>query len=165
MKCIYIDPPYNTNAATDGKYDDNIEHSLWLGMMRDRLEILWRLLSEDNGTILISINDDEGHYLKVLCDELFGRDKFVASLIWNYEGNTDNQAKIIRYHEYVLVYSRSGSVDDPCVVDPTIPATSKLHKDEIRNTVIKKRPKKPTEASRTSRRLSSILQGRENSEA
>src|ERR1035437_8001907 len=126
IKCVYIDPPYNTGKAFK-KYDDSQEHSIWLSLMRVRLEILWRLLSPLNGTLLISINDDEAHYLKVLCDELFGRSSFVASLVWNYEGNTDNQAKIINYHEYILVYSKTGDVDDPEVIDPNIRKTSKLY--------------------------------------
>ena len=96
IKCIYIDPPYNTGSAFE-QYDDSISHSIWLSLMRDRLSLLWELLTNENGVLLISINDDECHYLKVLCDELFGRDKFIATLIWNYEGNTDNQAKIINY--------------------------------------------------------------------
>jgi adenine-specific DNA-methyltransferase len=111
IKCIYIDPPYNTGAAWE-HFDDGIEHSLWLSMMRDRLELLWKLLTTTNGTLLISINDDEAHYLKVLCDDLFGRQCFVTSLVWNYEGNTDNQARIINYHEYILVYSKTGQTDE-----------------------------------------------------
>lgn len=142
VKCIYIDPPYNTGAAFES-YDDGIAHSIWLSLMRERLDILWRLLTKENGTILISINDDECHYLKVLCDELFGRDKFVASLIWNYEGNTDNQAKIINYHEYILVYSKTGEIDHPEVIDPNISGESKLYKEEIRNTIVKNGPKNP----------------------
>ena len=145
VKCIYIDPPYNTGAAFES-YDDGIAHSIWLSLMRERLDILWRLLTKENGTILISINDDECHYLKVLCDELFGRDKFVASLIWNYEGNTDNQAKIINYHEYILVYSKTGEIDHPEVIDPNISEGSKLYKEEIRNTVVKNGPKNPPKA-------------------
>ena len=116
VKCIYIDPPYNTGSAFF-TYDDGLEHSLWLSLMRERLELLWKLLTPRNGTLLISINDDECHYLKVLCDELFGRDAFFCSFVWNYEGNTDNQAKVIRYHEYVLVYSKSGDIDEPSVLD------------------------------------------------
>lgn len=64
-------------------------------------------------------------------------------MVWNYEGNTDNQAKIINYHEYVLVYSKSGKIDDPSVIDPNVGSTSKLFKDEIRNTVVKNGPKNP----------------------
>ena len=142
VKCIYIDPPYNTGSAFED-YDDGVEHSLWLSLMRERLVLLWRLLSDRQGVLLISINDDEVHYLKVLCDELFGRDKFIASLVWHYEGNTDNQAKIINYHEYVLVYSKSGLIDAPDVIDPNIDAASKLFRDEIRNTIVKNGPKNP----------------------
>src|SRR5690348_16196914 len=116
--CIYIDPPYNTGSAFD-EYDDGIEHSLWLTHIRDRLEILWKLLRSDRGVLLISINDDEAHYLKVLCDELFGRNAFKATLVWNTEGNTDNQSKIIRYHEYILVYCK-GELPNPGVVDPCL---------------------------------------------
>lgn len=142
IKCIYIDPPYNTGSAFE-QYDDSVAHSIWLNLMRDRLRLLWELLTHENGVLLISINDDECHYLKVLCDELFGRDKFVASLIWNYEGNTDNQAKIINYHEYILVYSKTGSIDDTDVIDPNVGESSKLYKDEIRNTIIKNGRKNP----------------------
>ena len=80
VKCIYIDSPYNTGYAFE-HYDDNLEHSQWLNLMRPRLEILRNLLSED-GSIWISIDDDEGHYLKGLCDELFGRGNFVSTVIW-----------------------------------------------------------------------------------
>ena len=80
IKCIYIDPPYNTGAAFS-HYDDNLEHSQWLNLMRPRLEILWSLLRED-GSLWISIDDDERDYLKVLCDELFGRQHFLVSVVW-----------------------------------------------------------------------------------
>ena len=81
VKCIYIDPPYNTGARidADGKeigYDDNLEHSIWLSMMQKRLKILYNLLSND-GSIWISIDEKEGHYLKILCDEIFGRNNFI----------------------------------------------------------------------------------------
>ena len=142
IKCVYIDPPYNTGKAFT-KYEDGLEHSLWLSLMMDRLLILWRLLDRNNGTLLISVNDDEAHYLKVLCDELFGRKSFVAALVWNYEGNTDNQAKIINYHEYILVYSKTGEIDDPQVIDPNVSESSKLYRPEIRNTVVKNGPKNP----------------------
>ena len=145
VKCIYIDPPYNTGAAFE-HYDDGVEHSVWLRLMRDRLDHLWALLRPDNGVLLISVNDDEAHYLKVLCDELFGREKFVAALIWNYEGNTDNQAKIIRYHEYILVYSTTGEIDDPEVIAPDVSAKSKIHNTEIRNTIVKNGRKNPVKA-------------------
>ena len=71
IKCIYIDPPYNTGNAFE-HYDDNLEHSIWLNLMKPRLEIIYNLLADD-GSLWISIDDDECHYLKVLCDEIFGR--------------------------------------------------------------------------------------------
>src|SRR5579871_661763 len=74
IKCIFIDPPYNTGAAFE-HYDDGVEHSLWLSLMRDRLELLWRLLCPE-GSLWITIDDIECHYLKVLCDEAFGRSEF-----------------------------------------------------------------------------------------
>ena len=80
LKCIYIDPPYNTGSAFT-HYDDGIEHSLWLSLMRDRLELLSRLLSPD-GSIWISIDDNEQHYLRVLMDEIFGRHNFIACNVW-----------------------------------------------------------------------------------
>lgn len=80
IKCVFIDPPYNTGSAFE-HYDDGVEHSLWLSLMRDRLELLKRLLSEE-GSLWITIDDNESHYLKVLCDEVFGRLHFVENVIW-----------------------------------------------------------------------------------
>ena len=78
VKCIYIDPPYNTGNAFE-HYDDGIEHSLWLSLMRDRLEILRKLLCND-GFFCCHIDDSEGSYLKVLLDEVFGRDNYLSTL-------------------------------------------------------------------------------------
>jgi len=78
IKCIYIDPPYNTGKAFD-KYDDGIEHSIWLSLMRPRIELLYGLLASE-GLIWISLDDIEVHYMKILCDEIFGRNNFIASL-------------------------------------------------------------------------------------
>ena len=101
-----IDPPYNTGSAFL-HYDDGIEHSLWLSMMRDRLEILKRLLSED-GSIWIIIDDNEAHYLKVLCDEIFGRNNFFGSITWQHSVQGKNDAKTLSlHHNYVLVYRKS----------------------------------------------------------
>ena len=105
VKCIYIDPPYNTGYAFE-HYDDNLEHSQWLNLMRPRLEILWNLLSED-GSIWISIDDDEQAYLKVLCDEVFGRQSFITSIVWQKRTSPDMRAVISDGHEYVLVYAKS----------------------------------------------------------
>ena len=80
VKCIYIDPPYNTRSAF-AHYDDNLEHSQWLAMIYPRLEMLRDLLAED-GSIWVSIDDNEGHYLKVVMDEVFGRGNFVAHVVW-----------------------------------------------------------------------------------
>ena len=105
VKCIYIDPPYNTGAAF-AHYDDNLEHSEWLNLMRPRLEILRNLLS-DYGSIWISIDDDEGHYLKVLCDEVFGRSNFISTVIWEKKFSPQNDAKWLSdSHDFILVYAR-----------------------------------------------------------
>jgi adenine-specific DNA-methyltransferase len=109
IKCIYIDPPYNTGNAFE-HYDDGLEHSVWLNLLKPRLEILYKLLSVD-GSIWISIDDDESHYLKVFCDELFGRKNYVASCIWQKIHSTKNDAKYLsQNHEYILVYAKS--IDD-----------------------------------------------------
>lgn len=105
IKCIYIDPPYNTGSAFE-HYDDNLEHSQWLQLMRPRLEILWRLLSEE-GSLWISIDDDEQAYMKVLCDELFGRGQFIASIIWQKRTSPDMRAIISDGHDYILVYAKN----------------------------------------------------------
>lgn len=105
VKCIYIDPPYNTGSAFE-HYDDNLEHSQWLQLMRPRLEILWNLLSGD-GSLWISIDDDEQAYMKVLCDELFGRSAFIASVIWQKRTSPDMRAVISDGHDYILVYAKN----------------------------------------------------------
>ena len=106
VKCVFIDPPYNTGSAFM-HYDDGVEHSVWLSLMRDRLEILRRLLSED-GSLWITIDDNEAHYLKILADEIFGRDCFVASVIWEKADSPRNSARQFSTdHDYILVYSKS----------------------------------------------------------
>ena len=91
VKCIFIDPPYNTKSAFE-HYDDNLEHSQWLSMMWPRLVLLRELLSED-GSLWASIDDNEGHYLKVLLDELFGRKNFITSIAWHKRVSPANDAK------------------------------------------------------------------------
>ena len=106
VKCIYIDPPYNTGSAFE-HYDDNVEHSIWLSLMRPRLEILRNLLSDD-GSIWITLDDNEAHYLKVLCDEIFGRNCFVQTVVWKSSDNSNNDSKqFSQDHNYILVYSKS----------------------------------------------------------
>lgn len=105
VKCIYIDPPYNTGSAFE-HYDDNLEHSTWLSLMKPRLEILRNLLSDD-GSIWISIDDDEGHYLKVLCDEVFGRNNYINTVIWEKKFSPQNDAKWLSdNHDFILVYAK-----------------------------------------------------------
>lgn len=103
IRMIYIDPPYNTQKDTFS-YNDRFSHSTWLTFMKNRLEVARRLLSPD-GVIFISIDINEQAYLKVLADELFGREHFVGEIIW--ETATDNNAtQIALQHEYVLCYAR-----------------------------------------------------------
>ncbi|MGH7932711.1 MAG: site-specific DNA-methyltransferase, partial [Candidatus Binataceae bacterium] len=104
IKCIYIDPPYNTGSAFE-HYDDGVEHSLWLSLMRDRLDLLRRLLRDD-GSIWISIDDNEVAYLRVLMDEVFGRSGFVACNVWQKRYSRENREAIGDAHEYVLVYAK-----------------------------------------------------------
>ena len=106
VNCIYIDPPYNTRSAVGVQYDDNLEHSQWLAMIYPRLVLLRDLLAED-GSIWVSIDDNEGHYLKVIMDEVFGRRSFVASPIWQKRYSRENRGAIGDVHEYILVYAKS----------------------------------------------------------
>lgn len=104
VKCVFIDPPYNTGSAFT-HYDDGVEHSIWLSLMRDRLEIIRNLLSDD-GSLWITIDDNEAHYLKVLCDEVFGRANFVSNVIWQKKFSPQNDAKwISSSHDHVLCYA------------------------------------------------------------
>lgn len=109
IKCIYIDPPYNTGSAFE-HYDDNLEHSIWLNLMRKRLILLRDLLSDD-GTIWIHIDDEEQAYLKVVCDEVFGRGNFVNMISVNMKniagvsgGGEDKRLK--KNCEYILIYAK-----------------------------------------------------------
>lgn len=104
VKCIYIDPPYNTGSAFT-HYDDGIEHSLWLSLMRERLEVLWNLLSPE-GSLWISIDDDEMPYLRVLMDGLVGRESFIAQNVWQKRYSRENREAIGDVHEYVIVYAK-----------------------------------------------------------
>lgn len=104
IKCIYIDPPYNTGSAFE-HYDDGLQHSLWLSLIRDRLEILWKLLSID-GSIWINIDYNEVHYLKVLCDEYFGRNAFVNEIIWQKRTSRENRKAIGSAHDTILLYTK-----------------------------------------------------------
>lgn len=105
VKCVFIDPPYNTGSAFE-HYDDGVEHSIWLSLMRDRLEIIRRLLAVD-GSLWITIDDNEAHYLKVLCDEVFGRVNFIANVIWEKADSPRMDASFFSSrHDNVLVFAR-----------------------------------------------------------
>jgi adenine-specific DNA-methyltransferase len=106
LKCVYIDPPYNTGAALE-HYEDGLEHSLWLSMMRDRLELLRKLLRED-GSIWISIDDHEMPYLRMLLDEIFGRRNFIAQCIWQKVYSPKSSAKhLSEMHDYIVCYAKN----------------------------------------------------------
>ena len=106
VKCIFIDPPYNTGSAFT-HYEDGLEHSIWLGLMRDRLELIKTLLASD-GSLWIAIDDNEVHYLKVMCDEIFGRNAFICSMVWENFYGRSNAAAVSPAHNYILVYSPMG---------------------------------------------------------
>jgi adenine-specific DNA-methyltransferase len=106
VKCIFIDPPYNTQSAFE-HYDDKLEHSQWLSMMHPRLVLLRELLSED-GSIWVTIDDNEGHYLKVLMDEVFGRRRFISTVIWENFYGRSGTAAISPAHNYIHCYAPSG---------------------------------------------------------
>ncbi|GMO47831.1 hypothetical protein BwSF12_54930 [Bradyrhizobium ottawaense] len=107
VKCIFIDPPYNTRSAFE-HYDDNLEHSQWLAMIFPRLQLLRDLLAED-GSIWMSIDDNEGHYLKVITDEIFGRKNFIANVLWQKIFSPKNTARhFSEDHDHILVYAKNG---------------------------------------------------------
>lgn len=108
VKCIFIDPPYNTRSAFE-HYDDNMEHTQWLSMMYPRLELLRDLLHKE-GSIWVSIDDNEGHYLKVVMDEVFGRSNFVANVVWQKKYAVANDHKTIApMHDHLLVFRKSAT--------------------------------------------------------
>jgi adenine-specific DNA-methyltransferase len=163
VKCIYIDPPYNT--GNEGwAYNDNVNspeikkwlgkvvgaeaedlsrHDKWLCMMYPRLVLLKQFLHEE-GVIFVSIGDDEIHHLRELMDEIFGTKKRLTTFVWRTDGNFDNQAKIKNCHEYILMYAKSPeNFNHPQVIDPSIGENSKLNNPFIRNTIVKNGLKNP----------------------
>jgi DNA modification methylase len=162
VKCIYIDPPYNTgnegwiyNDSTNSpeirkwlgqvvgkEAEDLSRHDKWLCMMYPRLRLLSEFLTDD-GVILVSIDDNEIHTLRFLLQEIF-KSNMVSSLVWVNEGNVDNQSKIKQLHEYVLIFEKKkGSFGLPALVDPNIDEDSKLSNPNILNTIVKNGPKNP----------------------
>lgn len=163
VKCIYIDPPYNT--GNEGwVYNDNVSspeirrwlgdvvgkegepldrHDRWLCMMYPRLLLLRQFLHQE-GVIFVSIDDDEVHHLRFLMDEIFGSNRRLATFVWRTDGNFDNQAKIKNCHEYILAYAANPDLlPHPKVIDPSVSSTSKLHRPVVRNTIVKNGPKNP----------------------
>lgn len=117
VKCVFIDPPYNTGSAFE-HYDDNIEHSQWLSMMYPRLELLRQLLSED-GTLWVTLDDNEAHYFKVICDEVFGRPNFVTSIAWQKFHSVKKNSKygISTAHDHIFVYRKGPKLRDFNLLD------------------------------------------------
>lgn len=107
VKCVFIDPPYNTGSAFT-HYEDGLEHSIWLGLMRDRLEIIRQLMSDD-GSLWITIDDNEAHYLKVICDEIFGRSNFIANMVWEKRTSRENRRAFSFNHDHLLLYGKEKS--------------------------------------------------------
>ena len=106
IKCVFIDPPYNTGSAFK-QYDDGLEHSIWLGLVRDRINILHNCVRED-GSLWIAIDDNEVHYLKVLCDEIFGRQNFIGNIVWQSKDTPGNNSSgIAQTHNHILGYRKS----------------------------------------------------------
>jgi adenine-specific DNA-methyltransferase len=107
IQCIYIDPPYNTGSAFT-HYDDGLEHSIWLSLMRERLLLLRSLLSK-SGSIWISIDDNEQAYLRILCDEVFGRSNFVTTIVWEKRKTRENRRAFSFKHDFVIVFAKDKS--------------------------------------------------------
>lgn len=125
VKCIFIDPPYNTKSAFK-HYDDNLEHSTWLSTIYPRLEMLRQLLTED-GSIWVSIDDNEGHYLKVLMDEVFGRKNFISNVIWQKKSSPQaNAIWLSDNHDHVLVFAKNKSVWRPNLLPRTKQTNSRF---------------------------------------
>lgn len=123
--------------------EDLSRHDKWLCMMYPRLILLNKLLS-DKGIVFISIDDNECSYLRIICDDIFGKKNFVAQLIWRSDGNFDNQAKIKNVHEYILCYIKNADeVGLPQAIDPSASENSKIYNEDVRNTVVKNGPKNP----------------------
>ena len=165
VKCIYIDPPYNTGnegwayndnvnspiikewlGKTVGKEGETLDrHDRWLCMMYPRLALLKKFLRED-GAIFVSIDDTANSFLKQLCDEIFGVRNFIATLIWNTEGNTDNQFEVKINHEYILMYVRDSKLKSSAIgriVDPNTREDSNLWKGIADNNINKNNPANP----------------------
>lgn len=127
VKCIFIDPPYNTQSAFE-HYDDKLEHSQWLSMMLPRLTLLRDLLAED-GSIWVTIDDNEAHYLKVLMDQVFGRGNFLTSFVWKKSYGGGSKAKwFVGLHEHILCYAKNLQIFPEMWLPPDPEAVKKYYK-------------------------------------
>lgn len=128
VRCIFIDPPYNTRSAISEHYDDNVEHAQWLSMMYPRLEILRELLAED-GSIWVTLDDNEAHYFKVICDEVFFRKNFIANVIWRKNYSPKSSARHFSVdHDHLFVYAKDADKWSPNPV-PRTEAQDKAYKN------------------------------------
>ncbi len=109
VKCIYIDPPYNTHSAFE-HYDDSLEHTQWLAMIWPRLELLREFMT-DEGSIWINIDDDEGHYLKIIADEIYGRRNFIVNCLWQKRTSPDGRINMGDAHDHIFVYGSQTTRD------------------------------------------------------
>ncbi len=163
VKCIYIDPPYNTGNE-NWAYNDNVNsplirewlgkvvggegetldrHDRWLCMMYPRLVLLRKFLRSD-GVIFVSIDDNEGVALRMVMDAIFGKRNFVAQFVWNTEGHTDNQFHVKVNHEYVVMYAASEEeLNVGYVVDPNTRKESNLWAGFAENSITKNGPANP----------------------
>lgn len=124
IRCVFIDPPYNTQSAFT-HYDDKLEHSQWLTMMYSRISLIRDLIATD-GSLWISIDDDEAHYLKVMCDEIFGRENFVSNVIWQKKYSPQNDAKWLSdNHDHILVYAKNKNIWRPNLMPRSDEATAR----------------------------------------
>lgn len=163
IKCIYIDPPYNT-WNEKWVYNDNVNHpkikkwlwevvgkeaedltrhDKWLCMMYPRLKLLHKLLSND-WVIMVSLADHAQWFLRLILDEIFWENNFVAQFVWHNDWNIDNQSKIKINHEYIITYSKNiNFLKKPNIIDPNIEENSKLYNEQIENSITKNWPKNP----------------------
>ena len=124
VKCVFIDPPYNTGSAFE-HYDDGLEHSLWLTMARDRLQLIHRLVAND-GSLWVTLDDNEVHYFKVICDEIFGRQNFVSNVVWQKKFQPQaNAIGLSNSHDHVLLYAKNASIWRPHLLGRSPEATGR----------------------------------------
>ena len=157
VKCIYIDPPYNTRSAFE-HYDDNVEHAQWLGTIYPRLELLREFLTED-GTIWASVDDNEAHYLKVIIDEVFGRKNFLTTFIWKkaYGGGAKSRW-FVGLHEYVHCFAKNLEMFPDMFLSPDPDAESRYYKLTDEKVAIRGPFRvKPLEATRSMDRRENLV--------